>query len=201
MFQIWNNSGLNDANMGWGLSDTFPLDYVFRGAEVVYGANVEFRYEPLRWNQRIADLNSKVGSHYQILAQSHHEQPGELQNLFFKLRINGDMGSIDHIRQTIDGAAISSGLPVKASYTRFLSNPRRDGTVQPPVNTPGVPPPVTKLPPQAGNVDTDHNNDTVLGNALDFYLGGVAKTLNISTTTTALILVAVIAGVIVIAKR
>jgi hypothetical protein len=103
------------------------------------------------------------------------------------------MRSINDIKATMDGALHVSGYQTRASMVRFLNNPRRDNKAQPPVNTPGVPPPVTQLPPGAGNIDTSNS-----GNPIDSIFGGLSSKLGISSTT--LLIVAGLGLVLLIRK-
>lgn len=181
---------------------TFPLDYVFAGADVLYQATVES--VPVysgptvdEWYQKYFYLKSIVYSHYGVNAESGNHIAG---SIMFNLKIYGDMRSISDIRATMDGAVRTAGFNLVTSFVRFLNNPRRDDRQQPPVNTPGVPPPVTQLPPTAGNVDTPKGDpdSSILGTALEAYLGPLAKTLGISSMTLALI---AIGGIILVTRR
>lgn len=134
----------------------FPLDYVFAGANVYYQVTVGGWRRPPTWNERFNYLRQIVSSHYRINKYEENETSG---SIFFNLTIPGDMRSINDVKATMDGAVYTASYPYRGSMVRFLHNPRRDGTIQPPVNTPGVPPPVTQLPPGAGNVNTNKGSE------------------------------------------
>jgi hypothetical protein len=181
---------------------SYPLDYIFAGATILYQANVESvpKYSsPVadEWYRKYFYLKNIVYSHYGVNAEAGNHLAG---SVMFNLKIHGDMRSINDVKATMDGAVKTAGFTLLASFARFLSNPRRDGTTQPPVNTPGVPPPVTQLPPAAGNVDTPKGDpsSSILGTALDAYLGPLAKSLGVSSLTLALI---AIGGIVLLTRR
>jgi hypothetical protein len=198
--------GFQAALYGAGLGDAFPLDYVFAGAQVIYQATVRPPESPLRyrqeWDAALGRFKATVASLFRI---NKTEVVQAVGSIFLNLSVPIDFASIHHVKQWLDGALYSSGLQAVSSMVRFLSNPRRDGTKQPPVNTPGVPPPVTTLPPTAGNVNTQTGPGIFdVQSALNSWgsaigLDKIAATLGVSSS---LILIAV-AGLafIVMAKR
>jgi len=169
----------------YGLGETFPIDYVFAGAQVYYNANVMCSSIP--W-QSIKDT---VAGHFRINSSQANLSA---QNIMFGLTIPGDMGSIDHVRQSMDGIISSAGCPIRGSMVRFISNPRRDSQTQPTVNTPGVDPRHTVIPKEAANVDTyaERTDKGWLGNAVDFWTKGlpdeIAKNLGLPDGKTLLLI-------------
>jgi len=173
-----------------GLGATFPADYVFAGATVHYQATITgIGY--------IDQTLSDVRSNFQLL---NYEYTPVSDTIVFNVRVTGDMNSINDVKSVLDGILYSNRFPVSQSMVRFLTNPRRDGSVQPPVNTPGVPPPITTLPPAAGNVDTSGGTG-ILGTAADFWLSDIAKSLNMSTNTLMIVGVAGIALLFLSSRR
>jgi hypothetical protein len=108
------------------------------------------------------------GAGYAIEAEQSTANP---PNIHLRIRVPVDKQSISSVQADIDNALRAAGIYIRASMARFIDNPRRDNQKQPPVNTPGCDPRVTKCPPAAGNVDThgDRNDKGVIGNAAEFW--------------------------------
>jgi hypothetical protein len=132
-----------------GLGDTFPTDYVFSGAEIIYQATARVSDPLSDWQQALEKLRLAVTSNFDVINEQDEFTSG---SIFFEFTVRSDFRSINDVKALIDGAAYSSGLGVTASIVRFVSNPRRDGASQPPVGTPGADPRYTAVPP--GSVDT-----------------------------------------------
>lgn len=160
----------------WGLGDSaFPLDYVFSGAEVLYQATFTGWQAPPTWKQATDGLRLTVTSNFDVRHDEENERSG---SIFYDFVVRGDFHSINDLKSWMDGAVMSSGFPLAASMIRFVSNPRRDQVVQPPVGTPGVDPTVTTVPP--GTVDTGHQPPGILdvGSAADWWGSGISSALD-----------------------
>lgn len=135
----------------YGLGDSFPLDYVFSGATMVYQATFGGWHAPPTWKQATDGLRSAAWGSFDVLGDEENSNSG---SIFYRIAARNDFNSINDVKSTMDGIVQSVGFPLQASMVRFLSNPRRDGGTQPPVGTPGVDPGAVVLPPAAGNVNT-----------------------------------------------
>ena len=139
----------------------WPADYVFAGAVVNYSANVNregffegaARLAVYRstFVSRFGAVKASAGAHYGVLRSSSNADAGSIA---FSLKVAGDMASINDIRSTMDAAVRGAGFTLMASQVYFTSNPRRDGTKQPTVGTPGADPATTVKPGGAGGFGT-----------------------------------------------
>jgi hypothetical protein len=197
----------------------FPLDYVFKGAQLMVSVTVPavnvhkaiWLWEDpqvIEWFRKANLFLAYIGSRYKMVRSEANNVNG---SIFAVVEANQDFNSINDIKRAVDYEVSAVGFPLLGSMVRFLSNPRRDDTKQPPVNTPGVPPPVTQLPPAAGNTDNYHKNDPTnpLEIAWNFWtkaavdalgLDQLAKTFNLPDGKTLLYIGAGVLAVMIIKK-
>jgi len=181
-----------------GFADVFPLDYAFAGARINYDATAAGCAPGTRaciWPEQMDAMRLAVSSSFDVTGEQDDMDSGSIH---FEFATRNDFGSINDVKSILDGIAYSSGIQLRASMARFISNPRRDGAPQPPVNTPGADPRYTTVPP--GGVDTTKPGDA-LSTAGAFWfpqLDAIAKSLNIDSNTV-LILAGI--GVFILVKR
>lgn len=185
-----------------GLGDAFPLDYAFAGARVNYDATTKTDWPQdcvfgscISFASAMEAMRLGVSSTLDVSGEQDNEDSGSIH---FEFTTRGDFNSIQDIRALVDGIAYSAGVPVHASMVRFISNPRRDGGQQPPVNTPGVDPRYTTVPP--GGIDTTKPAGP-LATAGQFWfpqLNSLASSIGLDSNT--LVLLAAV-GIIVLMKR
>lgn len=144
------------------MADCFPPDYVFGGAVVTYNATVPALSDTTwwggiataiiaaRWTQAANQVRQAAGSHYSVQAFEANANAG---SLFFRLAIGGDMGRLQDVKDTMDGAVKGAGFKLMASAARFISNPRRDGCATPSEGAGKV------YPKESGNIDTSASRD------------------------------------------
>jgi hypothetical protein len=160
-----------------------PVDYVYNGAVVIYSATVDSPnvardsqgnlYNPCQsyflgtcpeeqvWWAKHSQVWALAANQGTILQHSENALAGSIS---FKIRSDIDRASINDIKGMLDSYVTGAGFKLLASQIYFVSNPRRDNTAQPPVNTPGADPRYTQKPDQS-IVDTFHTADNFLSNA------------------------------------
>jgi hypothetical protein len=127
-----------------------------------------------KWNQQAQATIGGLPSHLQVLSQALSPDNG---NITVNLRETIDRNDVRDIASDLAIAAQRAGFTVRGQMA----------AVKVPV-TPGTVPAPGTVPPGAGNVDTQHDDDTTIGTALEFWLKGAGDVIpqQFSGITTAL---------------
>lgn len=147
--------------------------YVRAGSQVLASVNVESVTSTIwsgiatalifqKWNQRAQATIGGLPSHLRVLSQALSPDNG---NITVNLQENLDRNHVQDIAADLAISAERAGFTVRGQMA----------AVKVPA-TPGSGPPVPgTVPPGAGNVDTQHDDDTTIGTALEFWLKGAGE--------------------------
>ena len=191
--------------------ECFPPDYVFAGATVVYtatvpglsdttwwGGGIAASLIAARWTQAANQVKASAAAHYSVQGFEVNASSG---SILVRLAVGGDMGSLQDVKATMDGAVKGAGFKLMASLARFINNPRRDGC-EAPTTGPGK-----VYSKESGNIDTPKPTNW-LDTTVDFYFGGLAKTLrdatgipDLNSKTVGIGIIAAVAGAIFLLTR